>query len=127
MPVTAADPDLRDVLTGYALAALVAEGTLAAAPEERAALVREAGIRIMSGDAALARAGARIGGAEAALEDAEAARAAERTALEQARDALKGADPYRTATALTAAQTQLETLYALTARLSGLSLAEYLK
>ena len=37
------------------------------------------------------------------------------------------ADPYRTATDLQAAQTRLETLYVLTARLSRLNLTEYLR
>ena len=53
--------------------------------------------------------------------------AAEATALGLAREALIGADPYEAAAALEAAETQLETLYTLTARISRLSLVNFLR
>ena len=52
--------------------------------------------------------------------------AAEASALQIARNGLVAADPYDTATAIQAVQTQIETLYTLTARLSRLSLTDYL-
>lgn len=121
------DPALRDLLAGYATAALLDLGVLDGRAEERAAAVLGAGTRIMAGDAALATLGARVGREEARIEEATAANAAEAAALEEARAALVGVDAYRTATALTEAEAQLETLYAVTARLSRLSLTEFLR
>ncbi len=46
--------------------------------------------------------------------------------MEIARTELIGADPYDTATEMEAVQGQLETLYTVTARLSRLSLADFL-
>lgn len=127
LTLRADDPALRDLMKGYAMAALVAEGALSGQPAERAALLHEAGLRIMAGDGALAQLGADAGRVAAAAEEAATANAAETSALEIARNELLAADPYETATALSAAETQLQTLYALTARLSRLSLAEYLR
>jgi flagellar hook-associated protein 3 FlgL len=121
------DPGLRDLLKGYALAALVAEGALSGAHDEQVAVMRDAALRVMAGDGTLAALGADVGRAEAAADAARAAMTAETTALEIARNEILGVDPYRTATALQNAQSQLETLYAVTARLSRLSLTEYLR
>jgi len=64
---------------------------------------------------------------EAQIDGATARNTAESSALELARAELIAIDPYKAATDLTSVQTQLETLYALTARLSRLSLVEYLR
>jgi flagellar hook-associated protein 3 FlgL len=121
------DPALRELLAGYATAALLDRGLLDGQADQRAAALLLAGTRIMEGDAALATLGARVGREEARIEEAATANAAEAAALEEARAALVGVDAYRTATALTEAETQLETLYAVTARLSRLSLTEFLR
>lgn len=127
MSVTAADREIREVLKGYALAGLLARGALSAAPEERAALGRIAGERILGATGALAHVSARIGQAEAQVEEASVANEAEQTALEIARADLLSVDPYRTASALQEVQGRLEALYAITSRLGRLSLAEYLR
>jgi flagellar hook-associated protein 3 FlgL len=67
-----------------------------------------------------------IGTLEARIETATARNSAETSALEMARNEIIAVDPYKAATDLSAAQTQLETLYTVTARLSRLSLAGYL-
>ena len=64
---------------------------------------------------------------EARVEDAAARLSARGTALEIARNDMSAADPYETATKLQNVQLQLETHYTLTARLSRLSLTEYLR
>ena len=46
--------------------------------------------------------------------------------LQVSRNDIRSADPYQTATALTEVQTQIETLFAVTARLSRLNLVDYL-
>lgn len=127
LSVTAADPAIRGSLKGLALAALVAEGQFAGDLPARSHLTQIAGERILTADGTLSTLRAEVGTAEKRIEDATARNSAAVTSLELARGALVSVDPYRTATALQEAQTQLETLYLLTARLSQLSLADYLR
>ncbi|MDP1668984.1 flagellin [Phaeovulum sp.] len=124
---TAAAPEVRNMLKGLALAALVAQGALAGDAAGRAALTRAAGERVMTATGSVTALAARIGSAEAGVADAATRNTAEGAALEMARAGMTAADPYDTATALQAVQAQLETLYTLTARLSNLKLTDYLR
>jgi flagellar hook-associated protein 3 FlgL len=126
LAVTAADPAVRDTLKGLALGALLQRGALSAAPAERAALAMAAGTALMESQAARTDMAARIGTAEQGIAAVEGRNAAEASALGIARAGLLGADPFETATALADAQTRIEALYAVTARLSRLSLVDYL-
>ena len=63
---------------------------------------------------------------EARLDAAVTRNSAETSALEMTRADLIGVDSFETATRLEASQTQLETLYAITARMQRLNLADYL-
>lgn len=126
LTMTAADPDLRDALKGLAIAALVSDGALMGDDSERARLTRIAGERVVTADGALALLRARIGITEGQIASSAARNAAETSALMIARSGMITADPYDTATALEAVQTQIETLYTLTARLSRLSFADYM-
>lgn len=121
------DGRIRDVLKGYALAALVAEGTPTLAHDERVALIAGAGERLLAGDKALTELRAGLGATESRIETATARNAAETAALEIARSDLVAVDPYKTATRLQTAETQLQTLYTITARLSRLNLADFLR
>jgi len=76
--------------------------------------------------AALTALQARLGVAQERISSAEIRNAAESSALQIARSDLLAIDPYDTATALQATQTQLETLYSITARLTRLNLTDYL-
>ncbi|WP_343116378.1 flagellar biosynthesis protein FlgL [Ostreiculturibacter nitratireducens] len=124
--VTGADPAIRDLLKGLALAALVSEGALAGSNEERARVARVAGERVLGAEGSLAILRARVGAVEGHIDQAAVRNAAETSALGIARNEMVGAEPYATASALEAVTTQMETLYTLTARLSRLSFAEYL-
>lgn len=124
--LTAASMPFRDLLNGLALAALAAEGTIGAAPSDRLAAARAAGSRIISAEDGLTAARSAHGVLEEAVEIARTRNAAEASALQIARTDLVSADSYETATALSAAQVQLESLYAVTARLAQLSLAKRL-
>jgi flagellar hook-associated protein 3 FlgL len=124
--ITARDPALRGVLAGLALAALTSEGTGPAAPDDRRALVTAAAMRLDSGEDALIRLRSDLGLSEARIEEARSASEAARAALELEHARLTGADPYRTAIELQTVETRLDALYLLTARLSRLSLSEYL-
>ena len=70
---------------------------------------------------------AKVGMSQQIVENAVARNSAERTALSIARGEILAADPYETASALTQTETSLQNLYALTARLSRLSLADYIR
>jgi len=125
--ITAADPAIRDTLRGLAMAALLERPILAGLPQERAALAQAAGSSLLAGGNARVELAARIGIAEGRIEEAGVRNEAEASALGIARAGLLSVDPYETATRLEAAQTQLETLYALTARVSRLSLVDFLR
>ncbi|QYK41559.1 MAG: flagellar biosynthesis protein FlgL [Paracoccaceae bacterium] len=125
--LTAQDPALRDTLAGLAMAALIDRGVPAGGPAERADLARRAGEALISGATGRAGIAARLGVAEARIEAADRRNATEITALEIARAQILEADSYAAATALEAAQSQLETLHAVTARLSRLSLVDFLR
>ena len=124
--VTAADPEVRSVLKAFAVAALVGTGTLAGNATEQAALTQRAGEMLLSADGKLSYLRANVGTAEALIDEVSTRNTAEKSALEIARNKITAVDPYRIATDLEAVQTQLETLYRLTVRMSRLSLAEYL-
>ena len=68
----------------------------------------------------------RVGGVEARVEDVSAMHASKRTAFSIARNELTQVDAFQTALNLQDVQTQLEIQFSMTARLSGLSLANYI-
>ena len=125
--ITAAAPEVRDLLKGLALAALVSEGALAGDATARSNLTRVAGEWVMRASDTATTLRARVGTAEAQIEDTATRTTAEATALEIVRAGMTAADPYDTATALQAVQAQIETLYTLTARLANLKLTDYLR
>ncbi|MGB3313457.1 MAG: flagellin, partial [Albidovulum sp.] len=127
MDITAANPEVRDVLEGLALSALVAEGVLTGDQVGRAALMKTSAEALFSATDEMADLRARLGAVEGHIATAATRNSAETAALEIARTKIIAADPYETASALEAVQTQIETLYTLTARLSRLSLADYLR
>jgi len=121
------DPRLREMLKGLALGALVGSPAFAGPVSERERLSHTAGERLLEGQGAVTGLQAGIGDSEAAIEAAMARNGTETTALEHSRADLVNADPFEAATRLEAAQSQLETLFALTARISRLSLTDYLR
>lgn len=125
-PPDAADARLRGTLAGLAMGALVARG-LPADPAGRAALAEAAGSRLAQSAEPRAALRAELGLLEAAVAQAETRNTAAAAALDIARNDLTGADPYATATALQDTQGRMEMLYLMTARLSRLSLTEYLR
>lgn len=126
-PVTALDPAIRETLRGLAMSALLDRGALAGNIPERAALAGASGEALIAARDGLVGLRAGVGDAEAAIERARVRNGAERAAADLARAALVEADPFRAAAELQAVQGQLETLYAITARLSRLSLTSFLR
>ncbi|NHB75922.1 flagellin [Rhodobacter calidifons] len=124
---TAMDPAIRDTLAGLAMAALLDRGVLAADRGERARLAVTAGQELMRSEDARIALAARIGAVEAQIESARTRNGAEETALGILRSETGSVDPYEAATRLETFRAQLESLYLVTARVSRLSLTEYLR
>ncbi|RNF36177.1 flagellin [Paracoccus methylarcula] len=124
---SAADPAVRDVLKGVALTALAGSSTDDDQHTERLALARKGGEIVFNNQPALVAAMARIGTRQKALETQGAENAASLSVLQKARNDIRQVDPYETAVALIEAESQMNTLYTLTARLSKLNLTEYLR
>jgi len=127
LPVTALDPAIRETLKGLATAALLDRGLFANQPEARAGVARAAGEMLLASADDRAVLAARVGTVEAQVEAAQSRNAGESAALDLARAGIVAADPYETAARLQDVEARLESLYVLTARLSGLSLTGYLR
>ena len=124
---TAARAGVRAAIKGFAMAALVGQGVLAGNLAERAVLTQRAGEVMLGAQANLSLLRGEIGTAEARIDAVKTASATERHMLELARVDIVAADPYRTATELEAVRGQLDMIFTVTARLSRLSLSEYLR
>lgn len=124
---TAANPGIRDTLKGLAMAALLDRGALAGNVQARADLARRAGENLVNSQTSRADMAARLGTVEGQIEAASTRNSAETSALQIARNGITGVDPYETASKLEATRQQIETLYALTARISRLSLVDFLR
>jgi flagellar hook-associated protein 3 FlgL len=125
--VTAKDPALRDTIKDLAMAALLNRGILAGQSAGRQDLARRAGLNLLENKTDLTNVAARLGVLEAQIDTAATRNSNEASALQIARSGITEADPYETATRLDETEAQLERIYALTARLSRLSLLDYLK
>lgn len=125
--LTAADPDLREVLSGFALAALLDRDVLSGQTAERGQLARTAGERLIEAEPGLVARQGEVGTLENRLDAARSRNLAERSALLIARADIVAIDPFETASELRATEIQLETLYTVTVRLSQLSLTDFLR
>ena len=126
MGVKADDPAIRNQLKALAMAALIGKNDISD-PSEEAALANLAGNSLVSNRDALITLQAGVGSAQERVEIARVEASSERTALQIARSEIVAIDPYKVATDLQNLQAQLETIYTITARLSGLSLTNYIR
>lgn len=127
LDVSALDDRILGSLKGAAMAALLDEGVLDGNPSEQVALLRMAGEELLTTQAELSALRGEVGAFQATVEDAAQANDTEQYALQMARNGIVEVDPYEQATKLESARTQLESLYHITARLSRLSLVEFLR
>jgi flagellar hook-associated protein 3 FlgL len=125
--VTAADPAIRETLKGLGMAALLQQGLFTGDPAIQAELIRRSGEVLASGQNSRALLAGQLGTSEGQIEDARSRNAAEVSSLQIARVSLLSVDQYDAAARLQEAQGQLEMLYTLTARLSRLSLVDFLR
>jgi flagellar hook-associated protein 3 FlgL len=124
--VTAQNQGVKDALKTLAMGALIGDPAVAASLPLQAQLATLAGTRMTQAASDLPEVQADIGSVQAQIETRTAGQSAEKTALQLAQSKFADADPYDTATAYQQVTTQLQSLYAMTARLSQLSLVNFL-
>jgi len=124
---TAADPALRGLLAGLVTSALTADPAMSLGLDQRRALAQSGAEALLGNASGLSALQGQIGETQALLDGKLLQYQTEQDALTTARQDLIGIDPYKAATRLEEARTQLETLYTVTARTARLSLAEYLR
>ena len=118
------DPKIRDLLFSLARVAVAADE---ADPSAMLADLQSAAEGLIAAQDGMTELRAEVGQNQARIENAEARAQAERSSFVQARNALVGRDPYEAATRITELETQLQSVYAMTARLSNLSLLNFLR
>jgi flagellar hook-associated protein 3 FlgL len=126
MGIRADDPTVRDHLKGLAMAALLTGSGIIDVQQEEL-LAQRAGEAIVDNQSNLVAQRAVVGSLQAIVEDATAQNAAAISALQLARSDVVSVDPYKAATELQNLEAQLQTIYTITARLSGLSLTNFLR
>lgn len=124
--VTAMDPALRPVFKSVIMAALLTDPAFGGTAGTRADLARQAGLDLVAGAEQRAQLSARLGLAEARIDAAGTRANAEITAYRMARNDMVAIDMPDIAARLQETESRIQMLYALTARLSRLSLADYL-
>ncbi len=118
---------IRSLLKAAAMAALASDDTLGFDIDLQAEILQSAGESLALDQTELVQIRADLGYAEARVEDTKARISAEQVSFQIARTELLAVDPFETATELEDVQFQLESLYAVTVRLSRLSLVDYLR
>ncbi|MEM7632062.1 MAG: flagellin [Pseudomonadota bacterium] len=125
--ITAETGALREVIKGVATAALAEDSTLALTVEQKRDLLDRAGTDLLSDQDGLTAIRADVGAAQERIDIVATRNSAQSTSLEYARGALLSVDPYETATKLEEVQFQLQSLYTITARMSDLSLVNFIR
>ncbi len=120
------DERLKDILKATSKAAILADLTQVIPQVEQAQLLQMAGAGLLSGASGLTEVRAELGNQQNRVSVITARLSAEESTLSIAFNDMTAADPFETASKLQAVQAQLETHFAVTARLSRLTLAEYI-
>lgn len=125
--VTADHPGMRSMLRALSIAAVASDAPNFAGTSDQINLLREAGISAISAASDIITLKETLGFAEGRIEGEKARTLAMRNVFEMERAAMTTPDPYEAAVKFEALQVQLQTIYTITARLSGLSLMNYLR
>ncbi|MGR3806020.1 flagellin [Marinibacterium profundimaris] len=125
MSVRADSDPLKEVMKGLALAAVATDPAWGFDHLEQVEVFDAASGIMLTAQSRLTALQSDIGAAQERIETTLTRNAAARIGFEQARLSLVGADPFETATRLDDVQLRLESLYAVTARMSRLSLVNY--
>ena len=127
MNITADRPEIRDALAAAVKVALLSDLSLPNGPADAEMVMKNATDELLEGATQITYLRGELGQTEEAIEIAETRANAQLSALQISRSDLLSADPFETATALEDATTRLESLYTITARLSRLSLTDFLR
>ncbi|MFT4782555.1 MAG: flagellar hook-associated protein 3 FlgL [Paracoccaceae bacterium] len=127
LDATAEHAGIVDTLKAVALGALIEKNVFAGNGTQQLALAQRAGEAVMTAQSTLSALRADVGTVQATIDQARQSNETQSFALEIARAGIVQIDPYETATKLESVQIQLESLYAITARMSRLSLVDYLR
>ena len=127
LDVTADAGPIKALLSGLSMAALIQRGALADDDTGQGALMVMAGDVMSSSSDAMINMQARLGIQESLLAEAQTANMTEGTLLQQTLLSMISPDPEDTAAYLEQARQQLDMIYAITIRLSGLSLLEAMR
>ncbi|MDJ0637860.1 MAG: flagellin [Paracoccaceae bacterium] len=123
---TAENEAVRTQLSALALGALLGRDVLSGNLEEQGNLARLSGERLLVADDQVVALQASVGSIEAQVSRAEVEVRTQSDSLQIARAELIEADPFELAVKLQNAETRLQSIYAITARMSQLSLVNYL-
>lgn len=115
---------VRDLLQGLALAAVATEAGFSSMSAE---LLDHAAATTLAAKGGLIEARAELGLAEAAIEEAGVRAAARRAALDIAWNEATSRDPYEAASEFTALEQQLQSTFAVSSRLSRLTLLDFMR
>lgn len=120
------DPALRETVRNFALVALADDPALGLSVEQKSELFQKTTNSVFSAQASILDLRVQVGFTEERLDALTARHGAERSALQIARNDLLSVDPFQSATELEQVQFQLQSLYAITSRMSQLSLVNFL-
>ena len=122
------DRTVVDSLRTLALAVVGYDGAFAGATQgERLAVLGEASRSGLNAVEGVVLARGVLGGAEARLEETQTRLASEVVFLERAKNAIIARDQFEAATEFNALETQISLIFEMTARMSGLTLANFLR
>lgn len=122
------EAEIRSVLQGLATLVIGVEHPIATAGlVETEAVLAAGATRLIGAADGITDIRAALGSDQARIEDALTRTAAERSATEIARAKMVTRDPYEAASEFQALEAQMQSVYAVTARLAGLSLTNFLR
>ena len=120
------NPALRDTLLNLTVAALTDDPALGLTRAQQGELFQKTAVNTLNSNAAIIDLQSMVGYSEHQIEALSVQQSTQRTTIELARSELLSIDPYQAATELEQVQFQLQSLYAITSRMSQLSLVNYL-
>lgn len=127
MPVSLADPGIRDAIKQAAIIAALPSAGFAITDSIRARLSTELPARGAEAAGKLISTRERLGGVEERVSRLSTQLSDERSRLEGRQAKAVASDPYETATQLQNEMTRLETIFAVTARRARLKLSDYVR
>ena len=127
LSVRADDMSIREVLRGLAIAAAVANGAADNNLDDQKVLLREAGASMVNAKEGVIQLGADLGMVQNQISASMETIDNDVFELETARNAIAGVDPYEAASQFSALESQLQSMYTVTARISSLNLTNFLR